>query len=214
MSKRGDYIRNPITNRPVKIGGRTWTKLVKDGTLEDVMDEKVIYKMEDADNDDTLKGMIEKFNATLPPDQHAVRGRGRYKNKLVKRSRMITTARKSKAKHRKEIASEYDNIISRLKNREYDEESERFLLNCINEGTLDNYIESALKSQTDDNESQMNVYRAPTSFPQEEPDPTPESSDDPDEEEEGEDSDYIESDEESESSDEDDSDLDYGDYDD
>ena len=34
LPRKGDIIINPNTSRPIKVGGRSWLKLVKEGVLE------------------------------------------------------------------------------------------------------------------------------------------------------------------------------------
>ena len=89
LPKKGDVIINPKTQRPVKVGSRTWLKLVREGIVEGkYSDPKEIYTLQDGDDEDEL---INKFNQSLPPNQHAVRGRGKYANKIVKRHKQPNT---------------------------------------------------------------------------------------------------------------------------
>ena len=89
IPKKGDIIINPKTQRPVKVGSRTWLKLVKEGLIQGhYSDPNEIYDVKEGDNEDDL---IQQFNETLPPTQQAVRGRGRYANKIVKRNKQPTT---------------------------------------------------------------------------------------------------------------------------
>lgn len=108
LPKKGDVIINPQTQRPVKVGSRTWLKLVREGIVEGkYSDPKEIYTLQDGDNEDEL---INKFNQSLPPNQHAVRGRGKYANKIVKRHKQPNT----------ETTSRYTvkTTARKLKNRE------------------------------------------------------------------------------------------------
>ena len=89
LPKKGDIIINPKTQRPVKVGSRTWLKLVREGIVKgQYKDPKEIYTIQDGDDEEDL---INKFNETLPITQQAVRGRGKYANKIVKRNRQPTT---------------------------------------------------------------------------------------------------------------------------
>ena len=91
---KDDIIINPKTQRPVKIGSRTWLKLVREGLVEGkYSDPKEIYTLQDGDDEGEL---ISKFNQTLPPNQHAVRGRGKYANKIVKRHKQPSTTETSR----------------------------------------------------------------------------------------------------------------------
>ena len=87
MRKSGDLVINPRTKRPIKVGGRTWLKLVREGVFEaEYQDENEIC---DIENSDDLSIEQRKINAdkNLAADKHAVRGRGRHKNKLVIRNK-------------------------------------------------------------------------------------------------------------------------------
>jgi len=94
LPKKGDIIINPKTQRPVKVGSRTWLNLVREGLVEGkYSDPKEIYTLADGDDTDEL---INKFNKSLPPNQQAVRGRGKYANKIVKRNKQPSTTETSK----------------------------------------------------------------------------------------------------------------------
>ena len=83
MSSNDDYVVNPNTKRPIKRGGRVHLKLIKEGLLENnYEDPNVLYEIEENDN---IPDKIQEINEELPDDVQPVRGRGKYKNKLVKR---------------------------------------------------------------------------------------------------------------------------------
>ena len=85
--KKGDIIINPKTQRPVKVGSRTWLKLVKDGLVEGrYSDPNELYEVKSSDQT-TVESKIEELNKTLPRGQQAVRGRGKYTNKIVRRQK-------------------------------------------------------------------------------------------------------------------------------
>jgi hypothetical protein len=87
--RKGDIIINPKTQRPVKVGSRTWLKLVKDGLVEgSYSDPTELYEVQDKA---TVEAKIEELNKALPNNVQAVRGRGRYANKIVKRRKQPTT---------------------------------------------------------------------------------------------------------------------------
>lgn len=93
MSKqlsKGDLIINPKTQRPIKIGGRIYTKLVREGILqkEEYKDDNELYTLQEGDD---VKEKIEEINKTLPRNVQSVRGRGKYKNKIVKRHKQPST---------------------------------------------------------------------------------------------------------------------------
>ena len=112
LPKKGDIIINPQTQRPVKVGSRTWLKLVRQGLVEGkYSDPNEIYTIKEGDDEQEL---INQFNQSLPPNQQAVRGRGKYANKIVKRHRQPNT----------ETTSRYTvkTTARKLKNREvYDD---------------------------------------------------------------------------------------------
>jgi hypothetical protein len=86
--KKGDIIINPNTQRPVKVGSRTWMKMVKDGLTEGrYSDPNELYQIEENQDNNEVESKIQELNKTLPYDQHSVRGRGKYKDKLVKRNK-------------------------------------------------------------------------------------------------------------------------------
>lgn len=67
----------------VKVGGKIYRKLVNEGALQMATDDShALYSLQENDNVEELK---QKYNKELPPNMVAVRGRGAYKNKLVKR---------------------------------------------------------------------------------------------------------------------------------
>lgn len=87
LEKTG-YVKNPSTGRPIKIGSRNWHILVRQGILsgENFQDEKVLYQLKQTDNvEDTIK----EINSELPYNIQAVKGRGKYKDKLVKRTKPL-----------------------------------------------------------------------------------------------------------------------------
>ena len=55
LPKKGTIIINPKTQRPVKVGSRTWLKLVRDGLVEgQYSDPKEIYTVQEGDDEDEL----------------------------------------------------------------------------------------------------------------------------------------------------------------
>ena len=81
------YIVNPKTKRLVKIGSKTFNSLVREGIIqqEDENETVIADLPEDADEEETIE-RIKVANETLPVGKQAVRGRGKYKGKIVKRS--------------------------------------------------------------------------------------------------------------------------------
>jgi len=95
MLSKGDLVVNPKTQRAVKVGSRTWLNLVKEGLVEgSYTDPKEIYHLAEGDDVSTK---IQELNQELPMNQQAVRGRGKYKDKIVRRNRQPTTKSAVKA---------------------------------------------------------------------------------------------------------------------
>ena len=81
------FVKNPETGRPVKVGGRIWTRLVKKGIISDDGYKDPNILCESAPDNPKLK--ITEINQSLPPEIEAVRGRGKYANKIVKRNKSV-----------------------------------------------------------------------------------------------------------------------------
>ena len=81
------FVKNPETGRPVKVGGRIWTRLVKKGIISDAGYKDPNILCESAPDNPKLK--ITEINQQLPPEIEAVRGRGKYANKIVKRNKSV-----------------------------------------------------------------------------------------------------------------------------
>ena len=87
--KKGDIIINPNTSRPVKVGSRTWLGLVKKGLVSGhYTDPRELATVPDEyhDDDQYVENKIKEINKTLPRNTQGVRGRGKYKNKIVSRN--------------------------------------------------------------------------------------------------------------------------------
>jgi predicted nucleic acid-binding OB-fold protein len=80
--KKGDIIVNPKTSRPVKVGSRTWLKLVKEGLVSGHYEDD---KKLDQIDEENFNLQIEKHNKQLPIGKQAVRGRGKYKGHITTR---------------------------------------------------------------------------------------------------------------------------------
>jgi hypothetical protein len=86
MPKKGDIVINPKTSRGVKVGSRTWLTLVKDGVLEGVYDDpNELYNLAANDTTEQIEQKRLELDNNLPAGKHAVKGRGKYKGKLVVR---------------------------------------------------------------------------------------------------------------------------------
>lgn len=86
IPKKGDIIINPNTQRPVRVGGRTWLGLVKKGVLEGRYTDPKELSIPQTQEPQEIEQEIQRVNQTLPRGQQAVRGRGKYKGKIVSRN--------------------------------------------------------------------------------------------------------------------------------
>jgi hypothetical protein len=93
IPSKGDIIINPSTQRPVKVGSRTWLNLVKKGLVEGrYTDPKEVGQLPEQYEEvppQEINEQIQRVNKTLPRGQQAVRGRGRYKGKIVTRNKRL-----------------------------------------------------------------------------------------------------------------------------
>ncbi len=91
VPQHGSFVLNPRTKRKVKVGGRVWLNLVKQGIFSpEFRDDKELHDVEsgkDLRKEVEVEMKIKELNETLPPNQQAVRGRGRFKGKLVTRNK-------------------------------------------------------------------------------------------------------------------------------
>ena len=91
---KGDIVINPQTQRPIKVGGRIWLKLVREGLLVgECKDDNEIYTIQEGDDVDEK---IKELDKSLPLNVHSVRGRGKYANKIVKRHKQPSTTETSR----------------------------------------------------------------------------------------------------------------------
>ena len=88
-----EFVMNPKTRRLVKIGSTTWTKLVKDGLItgteavDTIAQEQIVGEIDDTSLEDEVQEKITDLNKEMPVDQQVVKGRGKFKGKLVKRKK-------------------------------------------------------------------------------------------------------------------------------
>lgn len=87
--RKGDVIINKLTNRPIKVGSRTYMDLVRNGTIQAKYEDPHELAVE-SKTPEAIKEKIKELNATLPNGMQAVRGRGQHAGKIVKRTRPIT----------------------------------------------------------------------------------------------------------------------------
>lgn len=130
MPKKNDFIMNPSTGRMIKIGGRAWRTAVKDGLLEGTyQNENVVYELKEGDDVDKLK--ID-FDEKEDKNTQVVKGRGRHKNKLVKRRKPISAEDMSEYTRKTAIQVVKDNK---------DE------LEDMDEDELDKYLDELIKAE-------------------------------------------------------------------
>jgi hypothetical protein len=135
IPNKGDIIINPNTQRPVRVGGRTWLNLVKQGLVEGKYTdskELAILPEESEDVDEELK----RINDTLPRGQQAVRGRGRYKGKIVSRNQRPDT--EEIIKYTAQTASKIVNDIDFDDCDDLEAELERLILEEMANNSLEN----------------------------------------------------------------------------
>ena len=123
LGTKGEIMINPVTKRPIKVGSRAWLKLVKDGILHgEYVDDHVIGEFNADDETHKLQERIKALNKNQEPGVHVVKGRGVYKNKLVKRSKQLTP---------QEVSKKTSKIASKLITNNEDDELEAELESMI-----------------------------------------------------------------------------------
>ena len=119
--KKGDIIINPNTQRPVRVGSRTWINLVKKGSLSgNFLDDNIIEEKYEELPEDQFEAKIKKINEKLPVGSQAVRGRGKYANKIVKRNKPLSQEEITKSTVKKASRAVVNNI-DELDEIDYDE---------------------------------------------------------------------------------------------
>lgn len=88
MNSSNDIVINPLTQRPIKIGGRIYMKLVHDGIL--CKDDLLKNELATYDDESEARDKIIAHNNVLEDNLHAVRGRGKHQNKIVVRRKPIS----------------------------------------------------------------------------------------------------------------------------
>ena len=103
---KGDIVINPKTSRPIKVGGSVWRKLVKEGLLSGHYQDPKILGTYSSDNDWKIKQKILKQQ--LPEEYVPSRGKGKYKNKIVKRVNPYESVKSKASRGAKSLADQYD----------------------------------------------------------------------------------------------------------
>ena len=85
------YVTNPKTGRAVKVGNRAWLSLVKEGLISgEYQDPNELDIIQDKDTEEQINEKIKELNKELPSTVSAVKGRGKYKGKIVKRNKQMS----------------------------------------------------------------------------------------------------------------------------
>jgi hypothetical protein len=148
MSSRDTTI-NPLTGRPIKIGGKVWKGLVKNSiilTNSDRVDDKILYKLKSNTN---IPKKIKEINNHLPDDLQCVKGRGQYVGHLVKRKKRISTQNTIKAVSKKatNIIKKNKRVISEMTDREIEQFIEKQILDELEGQTGDIF---SIKEEVDE----------------------------------------------------------------
>ena len=81
-----NYIKIPLYKRPIMIGGKVYKKLLKAGTIVGdelyKYDTNILYKIDLAD---LIRDKINQLNTNIDFGYKAVKGRGIYKNFIIKK---------------------------------------------------------------------------------------------------------------------------------
>ena len=121
------FINNPKTSRPIKVGGRTYNKLISEGVIKmnDSIkkDEKVLFTLEEDQTKQHLNVAKEVLRENYKDDEYTVsKGKGKYKNSIVKTRKRINREdyidKLTKVIYN--IVNEDDEFIDEL--REYDKD--------------------------------------------------------------------------------------------
>lgn len=89
-----NHMINPLTNKPIKIGGRIYMNLIRDGIIKNqtYKDPKILDTINDDDKEEDIIIKKKKIKENLNINEDVVKGRGKYKNKLVKKHRQPKTS--------------------------------------------------------------------------------------------------------------------------
>lgn len=129
--KKNDIIINPKTNRPIRVGNRTWLNLVKEGLIEGkYADPNELYETKDLPNEQ-IETKIKEINKNLPITQQAVRGRGKYKDKIVRRKKQPTTHQMAKLATKSAIKVVSNNLENLTEIDDLEEQLERLIMSEI-----------------------------------------------------------------------------------
>ena len=116
---KDEIVYNPKTNRPIKVGSRSWLNLVKQGVIAgEYADENVLGEYNEEESKQEIKKRIKQLNEKQDIGNQVVRGRGVYKGKLVKRSKALSV---------QDISKKTSKIASKIVIDDEDEKLEKEL---------------------------------------------------------------------------------------
>ena len=159
MSSSKQTVINPKTNRPIVVGGRVYMKLLREGVIENpnIKDDNILYEVEqeqeyepepeqpqEQEIDELPEPLqLERSESVineLPEHQQAVRGRGRYKNKIVRRNKQLKPAEihKQVADCAVRVVKKYQNNHSNHFTQEDDEDLDSLINQMIMDEMINN----------------------------------------------------------------------------
>jgi len=133
------FVLNPQTGRAVKIGGRIWHRLLKKNLIKNDTNYKDPNILATIGEEDNVKVKITEINQSLPPEIEAVTGRGKYKNKIVKRQ--LPVSRKPKVEIQQAVSSDSDT--------DSDDDIKDMILNELRKSTIQSKRKSKQYTTTD-----------------------------------------------------------------
>jgi len=132
IPRKNDIIINPKTSRPIKVGGRAWKNLVNEGLIEGrYTDPKELHNITGDMDENDIDQKIENLDRDLPSNYQAVRGRGKYSEKIVKRKKQPKTKDIIKHTTKKSIKLIKKQIVKNKDILDYENELERMILEEI-----------------------------------------------------------------------------------
>ena len=122
MTETINSIINPKSGRPIRVGGKLYNSLIREGLIKGIIQEKnnSLYSINENDDVEFVKKELSK---NLPYYETAVRGKKgtKYENKIVKRKKVPNSS---------EVASETIKLTAnKIKNKEIDFDDDDFAKN-------------------------------------------------------------------------------------
>lgn len=127
VPSKGDLVINPKTNRPIKVGGSVWVKLVREGIFEGIYsDTQELGEL--PENEEDIEEEIKQIQRTLPIGRQAVRGRGKFKGKIVSRSKPMDSEEVSRYTAKVASKTVKDNMAELAESEDMEAELEQMIL--------------------------------------------------------------------------------------